>query len=261
MDAAVGLNRAIPLAAREERFYVRMAVAFVAAAVIGFAPTYWLPLFRGTLSVTPLAHVHALLFYGWTLLFLKQTTLVASGRVARHREWGLVGVSLATAMLLVGEGMALISVKQGIAAGQGAAARAFAIVPATAAPLFFGLFAAAIWNVRKPETHKRLLIVATASILQAAAGRWVALALAPAPPPGFVGHLAPPPVAVSVLPGLIVDLLIVAGMVHDRRTRGRVHPVYWIAGGIVLAVQLLRVPLSTTSAWMRITDWALAFVP
>jgi hypothetical protein len=29
----------------------------------------------------------------------------------------------------------------------------------------------------------------------------------------------------------------------------------------VLAVQLLRVPLSTTDAWMRVTDWLVALSP
>jgi hypothetical protein len=66
---------------------------------------------------------------------------------------------------------------------------------------------------------------------------------------------------VTIFPALAVDVLLVVMMVHDRRTRGRVHPAYWAAGAAVLAVQLLRVPLSGTGAWMRTTDWLLALVP
>jgi hypothetical protein len=58
-----------------------------------------------------------------------------------------------------------------------------------------------------------------------------------------------------------VDLLIVAAMIFDRKSRGRVHPVYWIAGAAVLAVQLLRVPLSATSGWTRVTHWLVALSP
>ena len=58
-----------------------------------------------------------------------------------------------------------------------------------------------------------------------------------------------------------VAVAFVAAMLHDRRTRGRVHPVYWVAGGAVLAVQLLRVPLSGTDGWLRVTDWLLAMSP
>jgi hypothetical protein len=90
-------------------------------------------------------------------------------------------------------------------------------------------------------------------------GRWL-LFLAPALPAGAT-TLPPPPVAVTIAPALVVDLLIVWGMVHDRRTRGRVHPVYWIAGGVVLAVQLLRVPVSLTPQWQAVTHGLLAFAP
>jgi hypothetical protein len=78
---------------------------------------------------------------------------------------------------------------------------------------------------------------------------------------GFVGPPSVPPVLVTVLPGLVTDLLIVAAMYHDRKTLDRIHPAYWWSGATVLAVQLHRVPLSTTSAWMRVTEWLLALSP
>jgi hypothetical protein len=204
--------------------------------------------------------VHAALFYGWLLLFLKQTSLVASGRVARHRDLGLLGIAIATSMFFVGMGLAVIGVRQADAAGLGQTGRPFFIVPATGVTLFITLFAIAIANVKKPETHKRVLLVATASLLQAAVGRWFALFLAAPLPPGFTGAVAPPPVAVSIVPGLVADLLFVAGMIHDRRTRGRVHPAYWWAGGAVVAVQVLRAPIAGTAAWAKITDWAVALL-
>jgi hypothetical protein len=246
---------------RTERFYVRMAGVFLAVAFVGFAPTYWIPLVRGTLHIAPLAHVHALFFYGWLALFATQTWLAASGRLPRHRETGVLGVALASGMCFVGLGMAINSLKQSIADGYGDAGRAFTIVPVTAIALFAVLFAIAIVKVKKPEVHKRLMLVATASMLQAAVGRWFVLFLAPPRPAGSTSLGSPPPVAVTVMPGLLVDLLIVAAMLHDRRTRGRVHPAYWIAGAAVLAVQLLRAPLSTSGVWIAVTNVLLALAP
>ncbi len=243
------------------RFYVGMAATFVTVAVIGFAPTYWIPLARGTLDVPPITHLHALFFYGWTLLFLTQTSLAASGKLTRHRELGVLGVAVATGMCFLGLGAAINSIKRLESAGFGDAARAFSILPVTAAALFAVLFAIAILHVKKPQIHKRLLLVATASLLQAAVGRWFLLFLAPARAAGETGLRSPPPVFVTVAPGLVVDLLIVAGMIYDGKTLGCVHPVYWIAGASVLAVQLLRVPLSSTSAWMHVTDWLVALSP
>ncbi|MEO5895932.1 MAG: hypothetical protein ABIS06_09545 [Vicinamibacterales bacterium] len=250
---------AAPVAGRGDRFYLRMAVAFAAIAVIGFTPTYWLPLSRRGLDVHPLAHVHALVFYGWIALVVWQTSLAANGRLVRHREVGLLGVALATAMCFVGVGMAADSIKRSEAAGFGEAGRAFSIVSLSAIALFAALFALAIRAVKRPEVHKRLMLVATASLLQAAVGRWFLLFLAPQVPAGVVP--SPPPVVVTIMPGSVVDLLIVIAMVHDRRTTGSVHSTYWYAGAAVLAVQLLRVPMSTTAAWHWITGGVLAFFP
>jgi len=238
-----------------QQFYVRIAAACVAVAVVGFAPTYWLPLVRGTLNVPTIAHVHAAVFYGWTLLFLAQAWLAANRKLTRHREWGVFGVALATTMVFVGMAAAITSLKQSTADGFGDAVRAFTIIPVSGLIFFVALFTLALLKVRQFETHKRLMLVATVSLLQAAVGRWFVIFLAPAPLGG--GPVGPPPVFVTIMPGLISDLLIVAAMMHDRKTTGRVHPVYWIAGGALVALQVLRVPLSTTAAWTQIANWLL----
>ncbi len=259
MTTLTAVREAAFPAAATDRFYARMAVVCLAVGVIGFAPTYWVPLLRGTLDLQPLAHVHALFFYGWLLLLIRQSSLAASGQFVRHRASGLVGIALASGMVFVGIGMAIHSLKESIANGFEPAARAFTIVPISGILLFAILFAIAIAKVHDSDVHKRLMLVNTAGILQAAAGRWFVLFLAPPSAPGVA--VSPPPVFVSVMPGLVVDLLIVAGMVYDLRTRGRVHRAYWIAGGVTLAVQVLRVPLSQSGAWLHATNWLLALAP
>ena len=131
---------------------------------------------------------------------MNQTRLAASGAVPRHRELGVAGVALATGMFFAGTGLAISSVNRFEAAGFGDAARAFSIVSLTGIVLFAVLICLAIVNVKKPEIHKRLMLVATISILQAAVGRWFLLLFAPA---RAVGELAgPPPVGVTVISGI-----------------------------------------------------------
>ena len=79
-------------------FYVWMALACVAIAFGGFMPTYWAKLAGGSFRGAPILHIHGTLFFAWTLFFAAQTTLVATGRTPNHRQWGLAGISLATAM-------------------------------------------------------------------------------------------------------------------------------------------------------------------
>lgn len=227
------------------RFYVRAGVVCLGIGIVGFLPSYWIPIARGTLRVPPLAHLHALLFYGWLLFFVRQALLVGSGDVAKHRAWGVFGVALATAMCFVGVGLAISSIERFEALGMGAAARAFSIVPVSVILVFAGLFAAAVLNTRSPEVHKRYMLAATANLLQPAFARWFLLLLGPSGPP------APPPTFVSIGPAMLSDLVIVAAMLHDRKATGHVHRTYWIALAVMVSTQLLRVPLGMTSGW----DW------
>lgn len=243
------------------RFYFRAAVASFIIPVLGFVPTFWLPMAQGRLALEPFVYLHAVLFYAWTLLYMRQTWLVANGRTARHRELGIAGAALASGMLFVGLGAAISAIKRSEAAGLGLEARAFSVVPVTGVLSFVVLVAVAIAYVRKPEIHKRLMLTATAVILAPAVARWFIFFLAPGDAAPQGGVATPPPVFISILPAMLANCVILAGIVHDKRVLGRVHPVYWIAGGCVLAIQILRVPMSDTAAWMRMTEWIVALAP
>lgn len=256
MVAATTLS---PARARAGFFYFWMATICAGVAFGGFAGTYWLQLPAGTFIGAPIVHLHAALFSTWTLFFMSQTWLAANDRLDHHRAWGLVGISLATAMLFVGLATALASLKEGVRASDLDAARAFMIVPVSGIVLFAGLVAAAIANIERPEWHKRLMLVATISILQAAMARVFFLATTGGGPGLRPGLGKSPPVATTVGPGLVVDLLILAAVAFDWRTRGRPHPAYLWAGGAVLAVQLLRAPLSASPQWRALADGLAQF--
>jgi hypothetical protein len=235
-------------------FYVWVAAVCALVAFGGFAPTYWLQLPAGTFIGPPLLHLHGALFSAWILLLVSQTILAANGRLDHHRAWGLVGLSLATAMVVIGLAAAINTLTTALAAGYGDSARAFLILPVSAITLFAGFFAAAIANIQRPEVHKRLMLLATISLLQAAIGR-VFFVLATGGGPGLRPGLGqPPPLIIGLVPSLILELMIVAGMVYDWRTRGRPHPVWLIGAAVMTAVILLRGPLSGTPAWLSFAD-------
>jgi hypothetical protein len=240
-------------------FYVWMAGVCVFIAFVGFAPTYWLQLAPGTFVGSPLLHLHGLLFTAWPLYLLLQTVLAARGRVARHRAWGLLGVSLATAMVFVGFAVANDVLVVRLAAGFGDRARAFHIASTSLITLFGILVAAAIVNVSRPEVHKRLMLLATIAMLPPAIAR-LFFAVSVGIGPGLRPGIGPPRTVESILaPTLIADALILAGLVYDMRTRGRPHPAYLIGGALILAVQLLRVPVSTTQWWYAAAEFLARF--
>lgn len=174
--------------------------------------------------------------------------------------------SLATAMTIFGTLAAINSAQRAIAANFATGGEAFMIVPMAAMLSFAVLVIAAIVNVRRPDWHKRLLISATAVLLDAALARpFIAYIVMGGHLPPFDGTTGlaglpgpPPPVAGVLPPALAAELFIVAGMIYDWRTRGKVHPAYFWAGGFALAVQLLKIPFSATALWQGMARWLIS---
>lgn len=241
------------------RFYVWMAAACFAIAVLGFMPTYFVPMAQGRLAAPPLVHIHGIILFAWVAFFWTQTWLVSRGRVLAHRSWGLLGIAIVTAMVFVVIAIVSLRVTQAALPGQPANLphdiKAFAWVSIGGLAFFVPVFVAAIVNIRRPEAHKRLLLLGTISLLPAPIARWFLVLLAPAPdpnappyPPGLP-QITPPPVAMTVGPALVADLLLIAAIAYDWRTRGRPHPVYLIGGAVLLLIQLTAVPVSESAAW------------
>jgi hypothetical protein len=248
-----------PARATTRWFFVWMAGVCAFTAFAGFAPTFWLQVPAGTFVGSPLLYLHGLLFSAWTLFFLTQTTLAARGRLDRHRAWGLLGISLATAMVFVGVAAADEVLKKRLGAGFGDRARAFHIASTSMIALFGGLTAIAIATVKRPEVHKRLMLLATVSVIPPAIARMF-FAFTVGVGPGLRPGLGPPRTIESVLaPSLVADALIVVAMIYDWRTRGRPHQAYVIGGGAIVGVQLLRGPISTTHWWYAIADFLARF--
>ena len=249
--------RRVVVVSPDNPFFVRMAVLCAAVGVIGFAPSYWIPLLTGRIAVPAIVHIHALVFYSWLALLIVQSQLAATRRLTRHRELGVAGVALATAMCFVGTAAAINSMKQSTAAGFGEVARGFSVVPISGVFFFAALFAIALLNVRRADVHKRLIIVATVSLLNASVGRLFALA-AGAPPPAAT--VEPPPIILTAVAGLVTDLLLIPAMWHDYKRLGFVHRVYWIGGAALIASQFLRVPIGASAAWRSFAGWLMTLL-
>jgi hypothetical protein len=231
--------------AQSRYFYFRMALVCLAVAFFGFLPTYWLPVARST-HFDPVVHFHGMIFFAWTIYFVFQTWIAANGQIARHRMAGLIGVSLATAMVIFGV-LTTIHLVHGIAiAGHPEAAIQGAIVPLIDISCFAILVAAAFFNIPRPEWHKRLMLLAAMSILAAPIFRAIVV----------LGHVPlPPPFHVLLESEGVMILLCLVPILRDRYREGRVHPAYvWGFSGIVLG-RLLQATLGPTAFWHAVGGW------
>ena len=188
--AAIG-SRATSVGKYDRVFYSAMAITLGATVVAGFSRTYYLRFFDGgptaTLSggpFTPLVYVHGALFTAWVVLFLVQTALIASHRVAVHRRLGIAGAALAAAMLVAGTLTAIATAARG-SAPVGVDPLSFLAIPIFDMVLFATFVTAALARRRDKEAHKRLMLLAYFSIVTAALARLPGVL--PLGPPAFFG--------------------------------------------------------------------------
>ncbi len=229
--------------AYDRLFYGGMAAALGLTVFAGFARTYYLRFFSGGPSATfsgapfsALVHVHGALFTAWALLFIVQTALVASGRVAVHRRLGVAGGVLAASMVVAGIFIAVTSAARG-SAPPGADPLAFLIVPLFDMFLFAAFVSAALVMRRDKEAHKRLMLLAYVSLVVAAVARLPGVL--PLGPPAFFG---------------LSFLFVVVAGIYDFVSRRRVHKVY-LWGGALIAISVpARLLISGTAAWRTLAE-------
>jgi len=233
-----------PDAGRHDRlFYGGMALAMGLTVFSGFASTYYLRFFAGgpttTLTKGPftaLVHVHGSLFTAWVLLFIVQTALVASRRVAVHRRLGVAGAVLAAAMVVAGTLIAIATAARG-SAPAGVDPLAFLVIPIFDMVLFATFVTAALALRRDKEAHKRLMLLAYVSIVGAAVARLPGVL--PLGPPGIFG---------------LSFLFVVVAGIYDFFSRRRVHKVYLWGGAFIVASVPVRLAISGTGAWRALAE-------
>jgi len=233
--------------AYDRAFYSGMAIVMALTVLIGFGPTFYLrslfgapPTVTGAVTLSPLAQLHGALFTGWVVLFIVQTALVSTRRVAVHRRLGIAGGILATVMVVVGVTTAVRAAARG-SAPPGVDPRAFLAIPFFDMIVFPLFVAAALWHRRNKEAHKRLMLLAYISIVVAAVARLPGVL--PLGPLGFFG---------------LTFIFLLIAIVYDWVSRRRVHPAYIWGGALFVASVPLRLMVSGTEAWVAFADFLIA---
>jgi hypothetical protein len=227
--AATAAARPQHQASQDRIFYSGMAILMALTVFAGFAPTFYLrawfdwPVYSGEKTLPPLAYVHGAVFSAWVVLFIVQTALVATRRLAMHRRLGIAGVVLAAAMIVVGLRAAFAAAARG-AAPPGMDPITFLTVPFTQMVMFTAFVSAAIWRRRDRESHKRLMLLAYVTIIGPAVAR------IPLPPLLF-------PVSV---------LFVAMGMAYEFYSRGRIHAAYLWGGALLVISEPARQAMSGT---------------
>lgn len=206
-----------------DRFYVGMSGCLLFIVVGGFAPTFSLRALFQTDALPLYLHVHGAVLTAWFALAFTQTCLVFVGRTQWHRRLGQAALPLALAVI-VASIVVLANFVPRHAGKSGDTPVGVLFFGDSAVLIVFAVFVGSAVLARgRPDTHKRLMLLASLSIVGPALGRWARF--------GFLAFA--PPVAFSI-GGIALLMAIMIG--HDVIAIRRVHP-------------------ATTYGWM--TFWAL----
>lgn len=233
------MNPGAAVTGRPVRRRFMLWVAGIAAALVlaGFARTFYLrPLFLD-LPLASLALVHGLVMSTWVALFVAQVTLIARGEIRWHRRLGLSGMLLAPLVLLLGLAMAIQAMRAGHTPVPQVTPQQFLAVPVFNVVIFAGLAVAGLASRRRPETHRRLMLLAMLCLLPPAIARI---------PQAFDLPAASLPLAISV-----EVLLVVICAVHDTRRHRRLHPAFVFGGIPVILALPLALVVSHAPWWQR----------
>jgi hypothetical protein len=225
------------LSRRGERiFYTGMSLVMAAVVFAGFARTYFLRSFFHPEPLAPLVKLHGLIFTAWIVLFIGQTTLVAARRTDVHRRLGWLGAGLAAALIVVAWFTALAAVRHAVQVGDAEAARAFLAIPIGDIIVFATLIGAAFVYRRASATHKRLMLLGTLTILDAAIQRW---------PLHFIqtttwGYY------------VVLDTLVLAVVAYDTMLHRRLARPYLWGVMLLFGSHIVRELVGRTFAWQSV---------
>jgi hypothetical protein len=166
--------------AADRWFFSGMAALLVVAMFVGFAPSYYLhgepqPDF-GTYLDTPLQPIrglfllHGAVFTAWFLLQLIQSLLVAGKKLAVHKLIGETAMILAPLIVIVSVLVVFYTTRH-VFHGETKPAVQSAAFPLALVTWFGGFVIAGLALRKRPEAHKRLMLLASIAIISPAVNR------------------------------------------------------------------------------------------
>jgi hypothetical protein len=219
-------------------FYPILCVLILITVWLGFSKTYYaVGMVRAKLPST-IVHVHAVVATLWLATLVVQIALVSARKVKLHMALGLWGFGLAAVMVVLGLFTARDGLIRGMTPDPAIDARTFFVVPITGILLFGGLVGWSYRVRRRPAEHKRLIMIATITILDAAIGRF----------PFTIAPIGP-----AAMLAILFSFLLVM-VVYDVVTQKRVLRVTWVGSVAVIVVMLVRIPLGQTHAWIKFAE-------
>lgn len=219
--------------ADEHRYFLGAAVVLTFLVLYAFSFEYRDLMHPSQFTV--LVQVHGLVMFAWVGLFLTQVALIVWHRPLWHRRLGMIGMAVAVLVVVLGVPTSIIACRLGgDHLPRGVPAPDFLASALTDLAAFALLAGSGLALRRRPDFHKRLMLLSNFPPLLAALARLV----------GFL-HLG-----IGVTP--LRNLLLLAFILIDTVRTRRLHPALVAGGACLIAADAGASALVGTTVWAGI---------
>jgi hypothetical protein len=191
-----------------------------------------------------LVYIHAGLFFAWMLLLLIQASLVSGGSVAWHRRLGITGFFLLCCMPIVGALTLTAAIAHNrLPPGFDPIVFYYDALASLIAFAVLAYFALRYRNI--PQTHKRLILLATMVIGEAGVFRW---------PVRWIHEVSH---GVAMVTYFFLFLIVL----YDFSSRRKIHPATLWGGLFVVFYEETQNIIGHSHAWHSAASWILHLWP
>ncbi|MFZ2311167.1 MAG: hypothetical protein WAV82_00970 [Methylobacter sp.] len=162
---------------RARLFYFGVAALLLTLMLLGFQQFYLhgkaFPNRELAQPIRTLLILHGIGMSAWVLLFLVQPLLIVAGNRRDHMMLGRIGAVLAACIVILGFRLGIEStlISPPDMRIWGLAPKQFMAVPIIGIMIFAGYVIVGVWNRRRPEVHRPVMLLATMAAMPAAVSR------------------------------------------------------------------------------------------
>lgn len=228
----------------DRNLFLLAAVSFPLVVLIGYFKSYYFVSFFSDARpiANSLVHFHGLVMSAWVLYFTAQIALVRTKNLKLHMTLGMMGIALATLVVIVGLLTAYDAQLVRHSAPPGADPHSFFVLPVGDMLLFVVFFVGAIYYRKRPLEHKSLMLMTAINFTPAALFR------IPVVPPDYAILFA------FGTPALIAILFLA----WFKIKHGKFNYVFAIATLLYIIGVPLRLALAETALWHSFTNWLVS---
>ncbi len=242
IDRSIGHNARDP-------FYLGASLFSLVIVLVGFSRSFYLQEYFELPELPLHLVVHGTVLTGWFFLACLQPALVRYGKTWLHRRTGIAGLLIAVAVVITGVWTLVLRDAATIDEFPSRAA-------GNLASLFMFLFCIALGAAfrRKPGHHKRLMLMASISVLAPALDRFARIPLLN----DLLGKLlpwfpAPPEIAFATITFLV---LLMAVVIHDFIRDRQIHRgTVWGLVSILIISPAATAMIVSTGGWATFVKW------